>query len=90
MRAFRRMASTDHKAAESCLDKLGVLTLVVMGSADPDFADPAAEGKLVEERTKGQLVLFHELGHYPQAEQPEEFLKPVIPFLLRGAPKIGQ
>lgn len=90
MRAFRRMASTDHKAAESRLGKLSVPALVVMGAADPDFADPAAEGRIVAERTRGKLVLLPGLGHYPQAEQPAEFLESVTPFLLRDAPRIGQ
>lgn len=89
MRAFRRMAGTDHRAAESHLGKVKSPTLLVMGGADPDFSDPVAEGKFVAERLHGELVILPGLGHYPQAEQPDEFLNSVTHFLLRGIPKIG-
>lgn len=81
MSAFRRMASTDHRASESRLDKVRTPALVVMGGADPDFPDPEAEGKLVAQRLRGELALLPGLGHYPQAEQPDAFLNPVIKFL---------
>lgn len=83
MSAFRRMASTDHRASESRLDKVRTPALVVMGGADPDFPDPEAEGKIVTQRLKGELALLPGLGHYPQAEQPDVFLNEVINF-LRG------
>jgi pimeloyl-ACP methyl ester carboxylesterase len=89
MRAFRRMAKTDHRAAESRLEKVRSPTLVVMGGADPDFSDPAAEGKLVAKRLRGELVLLPGLGHYPQAEQPDAFLNSVNRFLLQGLQQIG-
>jgi pimeloyl-ACP methyl ester carboxylesterase len=81
MRAFRRMAATDHRAAESRLDKVRVPVLVVMGGADPDFPNPAVEAKLVAERLHGEEVVLPGLGHYPQAERPDEFLERVLPFL---------
>jgi pimeloyl-ACP methyl ester carboxylesterase len=83
MRAFRHMASTNHRASESRLDKVRSPVLVVMGGADPDFASPEEEGKLVAQRLKGELSILPGLGHYPQSEQPEAFLNPVIKF-LRG------
>ncbi len=89
MHAFRRMAATDHRAAESHLGKVRSPTLVVMGGADPDFPNPAAEGKLVAESLHGELILLPGLGHYPQAEQPEAFSTSVTRFLLRGIPEIG-
>ncbi len=81
MRAFRRMASTDHRASESRLDQVHSPVLVVMGGADPDFARPEEEGKLVAKRLQGELEVLPELGHYPQAEQPEAFLSSVNKFL---------
>jgi pimeloyl-ACP methyl ester carboxylesterase len=83
MSAFQRMASTDHKAAELRLGNVQCPVLVVMGGADPDFPDPEAEGKLVAQKLRGELVVLPGLGHYPQAEQPEEFLQPVMNF-FRG------
>ncbi|MHB1909057.1 MAG: alpha/beta fold hydrolase [Nitrososphaerales archaeon] len=84
MSAFRRMASTDHRASESRLDKVRSPVLVVMGGADPDFPSPEEEGKLLARQLRGELVILPGLGHYPQAEQSETFLNPVIKF-LRGS-----
>ena len=81
MQAFRRMAVTDHRAAESRLDKVRLPVLVVMGGADPDFPNPAVEARLVAERLHGEAVVLPGLGHYPQAERPGEFLERVLPFL---------
>jgi pimeloyl-ACP methyl ester carboxylesterase len=81
MNAFRRMAFTDHRSSESHLDKVRASVLVIMGGADPDFADPEFEGKLVAQRLRGELALLPGAGHYPQAEQPEAFLKPLNKFL---------
>jgi pimeloyl-ACP methyl ester carboxylesterase len=81
MRAFRQMAATDHREAESRLDRLKLPVLVVMGGADPDFPNPVAEAGLVAERLHGEAVVLPGLGHYPQAERPDEFLERVLPFL---------
>ncbi len=86
MRAFRRMAVTDHRASESHLDKVRAPALIVMGGADPDFPNPEVEGKLVAERLRGKLAVLPGLGHYPQAEGPEIFVNQVLPF-LRGKSK---
>jgi len=81
MGAFRRMAATDHRAAESRLDRVRLPVLVLMGGADPDFPDPTTEAKLVADRLHGEAVVLPGLGHYPQAERPDEFLGRVLPFL---------
>lgn len=83
MRGFRRMAKTNHRAAESRLNKVHCPVLVVMGSSDPDFPDPRAEGELIANKLHGELSLLPGLGHYPQAEDPDMFLDPVLQF-LRG------
>lgn len=43
-----------------------------MGSKDPDFPDPATEGKIVAERIGGRLELVDGAGHYPQTEMAEQ------------------
>jgi pimeloyl-ACP methyl ester carboxylesterase len=83
MTGFQGMSRTDHSAAASRLDGVRAPVLVVMGSADPDFRDPEAEGRWVAERLRGELVLVEGAGHYPQAEAPEQFLPPVLAFLAR-------
>jgi pimeloyl-ACP methyl ester carboxylesterase len=83
MSAFRKMAISDHLAAEANLDKVRCPVSIVIGGSDPDFPDPKAEGELVARRLHGQLSYLPDLGHYPQAEQPEMFLDSISSF-LRG------
>ncbi len=81
MKAFQRMVVTDHRAAEACLDRVHAPALIVMGTADPDFPDPAAEARWVAERVHGVTALLEGAGHYPQAEMPEAFAEKVLGFL---------
>lgn len=53
------------------LDDLPVPSLVVMGTADPDFPDPAAEARTVAERTGGEVVMVEGSGHYPHVDAPD-------------------
>jgi pimeloyl-ACP methyl ester carboxylesterase len=59
--------------------------LVIMGSKDPDFPDPVAEGKYVAEQTGGTLALVEGAGHYPQTEMPEKTAPTIVDFLKRAA-----
>lgn len=76
---------------ESRIPDVKAPVLVIMGSKDPDFADPAAEGKLVADRLHGKLVIIEGAGHYPHAEMPREVEPAIIDFLgaLNGGKKIG-
>ena len=64
--------------------------LVVMGSRDPDFPDPAADAAYARElvganaqttRTQTALAMIDGAGHYPHAELPTETAGGVVPFL---------
>jgi pimeloyl-ACP methyl ester carboxylesterase len=70
-RAFSRTTRTDHAPAEQRLPEVQQAALVVMGEADPDFPDPAAEAAWIAERLRAQVVLVPGAGHYPQAERPD-------------------
>ena len=65
--------------------------LVVMGSKDPDFGDPAAEANLVATRLHGQVIMVDGAGHYPHAEMPEKVGPAIIKFLgaVNGGKKTG-
>jgi pimeloyl-ACP methyl ester carboxylesterase len=82
-RSFVATTRTSHAPAEARLDDVAVPTLVVMGTADPDFPDPAAEARLVADRLTGELQLVEAAGHYPQAERPE-VVGPRIATFLEG------
>jgi pimeloyl-ACP methyl ester carboxylesterase len=57
--------------------------LVVMGTKDPDFADPAADALYLAEKINGQLALIEGAGHYPQTEMPEKTAPAVLEFLAQ-------
>jgi pimeloyl-ACP methyl ester carboxylesterase len=55
-----------------------------MGSADPDFPDPAAEGEAILAALTpraGTLTILHGAGHYIHAERPNELAALLTSFL---------
>ena len=82
-RQFVATTRVSHAPAEARLGEVRAPVLVLMGERDPDFRDPAAEGRLVSERLRGELVLVPQAGHYPQAEYPELVGPRVTAFLGR-------
>ncbi len=82
-KALQQTTRTSHQPAEDRLDQVRAKTLVVMGTADPDFKDPAAEAALVAERLHGRVVLVPDAGHYPQTEFPD-VVGPVVTEFLKA------
>ena len=82
--AWRQLVATtriSHAPVEARLHEVVAPTLVVMGSADPDFADPEAEARLVAERLRGEVLLVPGAGHYPHAQHAEVVGPAVVAFL---------
>ena len=55
-----------------------------MGTSDPDFADPQAEGDAVVTAMPagvGTVAMVDGAGHYPHAQSPDAVAEVVIPFL---------
>jgi pimeloyl-ACP methyl ester carboxylesterase len=69
--AFVRTTRTSHAPAERRLTDVRVPTVVVMGAADVDWKDPAAEAAWIGEQLHARVVMVPEVGHYPQAQAPE-------------------
>lgn len=86
MDALRQMASLSKADTEALLPHSRVPVLVVMGSRDPDFADPAAEARWLRDTLKAELLLVDGAGHYPHLDSPDEVAPAVIDFLRRVAP----
>jgi len=85
MAALRGMLASSQAPGEAAAARVQCPVLVVMGSKDPDFKDPAAEAALVAGLVRNGRVEFVEgAGHYPQAEFPQETADVVLPF-LKGA-----
>jgi len=62
--------------------------LVIMGTLDPDFADPQAEGDAVVAAMPagvGTVATVDGAGHYPHAQSPDAVAELVIPFLKEHA-----
>lgn len=86
MRALRALAANTHAESGARLADVAVPTLVVMGSADPDFPDPAAEAAAIAGATRGEVVMVDGSGHYPQADQPDVVADAVLDFVRRTRP----
>ena len=62
--------------------------LVIMGTLDPDFADPKGEGDAVAAAMPagiGSVATIEGAGHYLHAQSPEELAALMIPFLKEHA-----
>src|SRR5207253_3200949 len=77
LRALQQMAAASKAASEERIGRVSAPALVVMGSRDPDFRDPAAEARLVAQRLHGTVEMVEGAGHYPHAEMPEQ-VGPII------------
>ena len=86
--AVAAMAGADHGAAEAALARVTAPALVVMGTSDPDFPDPAAEARLTADGLGGsaEVVLVDGAGHYPHVEQPAVVSPAVVAYLSRALP----
>ena len=81
MAASNAFGNASLKPAEDRLDQIKAPTLIIMGTKDPDFPDPVAEGKYLAQHIGGKLELMEGAGHYPQTEMPEKTAPLVIDFL---------
>lgn len=61
----------------------GIPTLVVMGTADPDFPDATAEARWIAEHTQGEVHLVEGAGHYSHAEVPGQTAPAIEDFVAR-------
>jgi pimeloyl-ACP methyl ester carboxylesterase len=68
--AVRRMIFRDDTGIEQRLGRVRAPALVVMGSRDPDFPDPAAEARAVAQALSGEVAMIEGVGHYPHVEAP--------------------
>lgn len=86
--ALRGMIAGGHDAAAARLPDVRCPALIVMGTADPDFPDPAAEARWIKQQltvagNDAVVELIEGCGHYPVAEAPEPTGKAVLAFLDR-------
>ena len=87
MNEFMKTMKTNGADAEAQLPNVRRPALIVMGTADPDFPDPTAEGAAIVAALPagaGTLKTIDGAGHYLHAECPSELAPLVISFLAEG------
>jgi pimeloyl-ACP methyl ester carboxylesterase len=88
MAEFMKTGKSTPADAGAQLPHVASPALVIMGSLDPDFADPRAEGEGIVAAMPpglGTVAMVDGGGHYPHAQLPDEVAALVIPFLKEHA-----
>ena len=88
MAEFMKTGKSTPADAGAQLPHVTVPALVIMGSLDPDFADPRAEGDAVVAAMPpevGTVTMVDGAGHYPHAQCPDEVAALVTGFLKEHA-----
>lgn len=88
MAEFLKTVKTTPADAEAQLPGIRCPALIIMGTEDPDFADPQAEGEAIAAAMPaglGTVTMIDGAGHYPQAQCPDQVAALVIPFLAEYA-----
>lgn len=86
MKAMQAMCKSSPADAGAQLPNVKCPVLIIQGSADPDWADPRAEGeKIVADLPQGlgELVVVDGVGHYPHVQVPQQVAALALPFLGR-------
>jgi pimeloyl-ACP methyl ester carboxylesterase len=81
MEALQQMIDASKAPCEARIPEVKAPVLVLMGTKDPDFGDPAEEAKLVAHRLHGHLVMVAGAGHYPHVEMHDEVGPMIVKFL---------
>ncbi|MGY5044505.1 alpha/beta fold hydrolase [Streptomyces sp. 900105755] len=88
MKALKGMGRTTPADAGAHLGNVRCPVLVVMGTLDPDWADPHAEGAAIVDALPaglGGLEMIEGAGHYPHDQFPDQVVSHVLPFLRSAA-----
>ncbi len=88
MAEFLKTVKTTPADAEAQLPGIRCAALIIMGTEDPDFADPRAEGEAIVAAMRpglGTVAMVDGAGHYIHAQSPDEVAALVIPFLKEHA-----
>ena len=88
MAEFLKTLKTTPADAEAQLPGIRCPALIIMGTEDPDFPDPRAEGDAIAEAMPaglGTVTTIDGAGHYPHAQCPDQVAALVIPFLAKYA-----
>jgi pimeloyl-ACP methyl ester carboxylesterase len=88
MAEFMKTGKSTPADAAAQLPNVTVPALIIMGTFDPDFADPRAEADAIVAAMPsglGRIAMVEGAGHYPHAQSPDEVAALVISFLKEHA-----
>ncbi|MFL4904201.1 alpha/beta fold hydrolase [Streptomyces sp. MMS24-I2-30] len=88
MKALQGMGRVAPADAGAQLGNVRCPVLVVMGTQDPDWADPHAEGTAIVEALPsglGRLEMIEGAGHYPHDQYPDQVVSLTLGFLRAEA-----
>lgn len=88
MKAARKMGLSQPKDAQAQLPNVHCPALIMMGSLDPDWPNPQAEGAaIVAAMPQGvaRYVMIEGAGHYPHVQYPDQVADALLPFLAEHA-----
>ncbi|HET8980399.1 MAG TPA: alpha/beta hydrolase [Solirubrobacteraceae bacterium] len=77
------MFEQTHREAEARLGRVRVPSLVIMGTADVDWPDPAAEAEWIVSQLHSDWLMLDGAGHHPHVEYPAEVADAVVAFAGR-------
>jgi pimeloyl-ACP methyl ester carboxylesterase len=88
MAEFMKAGKSTPADAGAQLANVTVPALIIMGTLDPDFADPRAEGDAIVAAMPsglGTVAMVEDAGHYPHAQSPDQVAALIVPFLKEHA-----
>ncbi|MFE7234645.1 alpha/beta fold hydrolase [Streptomyces sp. NPDC057596] len=88
MKALQGMGRSTPADAGAQLGNVRCPVLVVMGTLDPDWADPHAEGSAIVDALPsglGRLEMIEGAGHYPHHQFPDQVVSLMLTFLRSTA-----
>ena len=74
------MFEQTHREAERHLQQVAVPSLVIMGTADVDWADPAAEANWIVQQLGSELLMLEGTGHHPHVDYAPQIAEAVTAF----------
>ncbi len=81
--ALKTMVRLSKADTEAIVGSATVPSLVVMGTKDADFKDPADEARRLASRLGASTLMVKGAGHYPHVEMPEAVGPKLIAFLKK-------
>jgi pimeloyl-ACP methyl ester carboxylesterase len=88
MAEFMKTFKSTPADAEAQLPNIKCPALIIIGTLDPDFADPRAEGEAIVAAMPtglGTVAMIDGAGHYLHAQRPDQMAALVIGFLKESA-----